>query len=68
MFLFFSVPPCFSVSPFFQVVPNTRLKHILALWQVLAARRSMLLVQMNQVREMRLGKEIGFAPMGGGRK
>ncbi|KAM6032780.1 E3 ubiquitin-protein ligase RNF213-like isoform 1-T1 [Theristicus caerulescens] len=30
------------------VVPNTRLKHILSLWQVLAARRSMLLVQMNQ--------------------
>ncbi|XP_029861828.2 E3 ubiquitin-protein ligase RNF213-like [Aquila chrysaetos chrysaetos] len=30
------------------VVPNARLKHILALWQVLAARRSMLLVQMNQ--------------------
>ncbi|XP_074786497.1 E3 ubiquitin-protein ligase rnf213-alpha-like [Athene noctua] len=30
------------------VVPNTQLKHILSLWQVLAARRSMLLVQMNQ--------------------
>ncbi|XP_072704248.1 E3 ubiquitin-protein ligase rnf213-alpha-like isoform X2 [Ciconia boyciana] len=30
------------------VVSNTRLKHILSLWQVLAARRSMLLVQMNQ--------------------
>ncbi|XP_063178349.1 E3 ubiquitin-protein ligase rnf213-alpha-like isoform X3 [Chroicocephalus ridibundus] len=30
------------------VVPNTRLKHLLSLWQVLAARRSMLLVQMNQ--------------------
>ncbi|KAM9258624.1 E3 ubiquitin-protein ligase rnf213-alpha-like [Morus bassanus] len=30
------------------VVPNTRLKHILSLWQVLAARRSMLLVQLNQ--------------------
>ncbi|KAM6032909.1 E3 ubiquitin-protein ligase rnf213-alpha-like isoform 2-T2 [Chlamydotis macqueenii] len=30
------------------VVPNTRLKHILSLWQILAARRSMLLVQMNQ--------------------
>ncbi|XP_042653147.1 E3 ubiquitin-protein ligase rnf213-alpha-like [Tyto alba] len=30
------------------VVPHTQLKHILSLWQVLAARRSMLLVQMNQ--------------------
>ncbi|KAM6326807.1 E3 ubiquitin-protein ligase RNF213-like [Alca torda] len=30
------------------VVPNTRLKHFLSLWQVLAAHRSMLLVQMNQ--------------------
>ncbi|XP_075580950.1 E3 ubiquitin-protein ligase rnf213-alpha-like [Pelecanus crispus] len=30
------------------VAPNTRLKHILSLWQVLAACRSMLLVQMNQ--------------------
>ncbi|XP_063997715.1 E3 ubiquitin-protein ligase rnf213-alpha-like [Pogoniulus pusillus] len=30
------------------VVPNTQLKHILSLWQLLAARRSMLLVQMNQ--------------------
>ncbi|XP_074663829.1 E3 ubiquitin-protein ligase rnf213-alpha-like isoform X2 [Strix aluco] len=30
------------------VVPNTQLKHILSLWQVLAARRSLLLVQMNQ--------------------
>ncbi|XP_009320629.1 PREDICTED: E3 ubiquitin-protein ligase RNF213-like [Pygoscelis adeliae] len=29
------------------VVSNTQLKHILSLWQVLAARRSMLLVQMN---------------------
>ncbi|XP_068024256.1 E3 ubiquitin-protein ligase rnf213-alpha-like [Melanerpes formicivorus] len=30
------------------VVPNTQLKHILSLWKVLAARKSMLLVQMNQ--------------------
>ncbi|XP_009867566.1 PREDICTED: E3 ubiquitin-protein ligase RNF213-like, partial [Apaloderma vittatum] len=30
------------------VVAHTRLKHVLSLWQVLAARRSMLLVQMNQ--------------------
>ena len=57
---------CLFLSvPLLQVVPNTQLKHILSLWQVLAARRSMLLVQMNQVREMRLGMEIGFAPWGG---
>ncbi|KAM6240959.1 E3 ubiquitin-protein ligase rnf213-alpha-like [Porphyrio hochstetteri] len=30
------------------VVPNTQLKHLLSLWKVLAARRSMLLAQMNQ--------------------
>ncbi|KAM6439343.1 E3 ubiquitin-protein ligase rnf213-alpha-like isoform 2-T2 [Rhynochetos jubatus] len=30
------------------VVPNTQLKHILSLWQTLSAKRSMLLVQMNQ--------------------
>lgn len=41
-----------SFSVPLQVVPNTQLKHILSLWQLLAARRSMLLVQMNQVREM----------------
>lgn len=41
-------------SVLLQVVPNTRLKHLLSLWQVLAARRSMLLVQMNQVRARRL--------------
>lgn len=52
---------CFSVS-LLQVVPSTKLKHILSLWQVLAARKSMLLVQMNQVREMSLGEEMGFAP------
>ena len=34
-----------------QVVPNTQLKHILSLWQTLSAKRSVLLVQMNQVRE-----------------
>ncbi|XP_054033616.1 E3 ubiquitin-protein ligase RNF213-like [Dryobates pubescens] len=37
-----------SSVPLPQVVPNTQLKHILSLWKVLAARRSMLLVQMNQ--------------------
>lgn len=52
---------CFSIT-LLQVVPNTRLKHILSLWQVLAARRSMLLVQMNQVREMRLGLEGVCSP------
>ncbi|KYO41916.1 E3 ubiquitin-protein ligase RNF213 [Alligator mississippiensis] len=30
------------------VVPQTQLKHILSLWQVLSVRRSVLLVQMNQ--------------------
>ncbi|XP_065501150.1 E3 ubiquitin-protein ligase rnf213-alpha-like [Caloenas nicobarica] len=30
------------------VVPSTRLKHILSLWQTLSAKRSVLLVQMNQ--------------------
>ncbi|KAM9300337.1 E3 ubiquitin-protein ligase rnf213-alpha-like [Morus bassanus] len=30
------------------VVPNTQLKHILSLWQTLSAKRSVLLVQMNQ--------------------
>ncbi|XP_074426105.1 E3 ubiquitin-protein ligase rnf213-alpha-like isoform X2 [Larus michahellis] len=30
------------------VVPNTHLKHILSLWQTLSAKRSVLLVQMNQ--------------------
>ncbi|CAM4686184.1 unnamed protein product [Lepidochelys kempii] len=30
------------------VVPQTRLKHILSLWQILSAKRSVLLVQMNQ--------------------
>ncbi|KAM7163185.1 E3 ubiquitin-protein ligase rnf213-alpha-like isoform 1-T1 [Macrochelys suwanniensis] len=30
------------------VVPQTRLKHILSLWQILSAKRSALLVQMNQ--------------------
>lgn len=44
-----------SFSVPLQVVPNTQLKHILSLWQLLAARRSMLLVQMNQVREMQMG-------------
>lgn len=33
------------------MVPNTQLKHILSLWQTLSAKRSVLLVQMNQVRE-----------------
>lgn len=51
------------------MVPNTQLKHILSLWQVLAARRSMLLVQMNQVRDVRSGEEnVGFAPLGEERK
>nr|XP_008175612.2 E3 ubiquitin-protein ligase RNF213-like [Chrysemys picta bellii] len=30
------------------VVPQTKLKHILSLWQILSAKRSALLVQMNQ--------------------
>ncbi|XP_074938739.1 E3 ubiquitin-protein ligase rnf213-alpha-like isoform X2 [Phalacrocorax aristotelis] len=30
------------------VVPNTQLKHILSLWQTLSAKRSVLLLQMNQ--------------------
>ncbi|XP_074854696.1 E3 ubiquitin-protein ligase rnf213-alpha-like [Carettochelys insculpta] len=30
------------------VVPQTKLKHILSLWQILSAKRSVLLVQMNQ--------------------
>ncbi|KAM6093566.1 E3 ubiquitin-protein ligase rnf213-alpha-like [Chlamydotis macqueenii] len=30
------------------VVPKTQLKHILSLWQILSAKRSVLLVQMNQ--------------------
>lgn len=56
------------LRPLLQVVPNTRLKHILSLWQVLAARRSMLLVQMNQVRKTRLGEETGFYPAARERK